>query len=670
MAPALHIDFETRSTLELPVVGVDVYSKHPTTDAWCMSWVLGNDPDVELWRMGERLDDNVIAHVTTGGIVVGHNVAFELAIWNNVMVPHYGWPPLKPEQCRCTMAMAYAMALPGSLEKAAAAVGIQEQKDTAGGRLMLQMSRPRAFAEDGSPIWWDEAEKLAKLYDYCKQDVRVERELDKRLMQLSSSEQAIWLLDYKINNRGVYVDRPAIEAAIKVVQYEADRHNVAIREVTGNYVGFTSEVTRLTEWVRSRGVAVEGLAKADVLDALKLDGLPDDVRRALLIRQEAGKTSTAKLAKMLSSHSTDGRLKGMFAYHGAGTGRWAGRKVQLHNLPRPKLTQDEIEDVLDELPEIVAERGAGYAATWIDNLYGSPLDVFSWALRGLLTAAPGHDLIGGDFANIEGRVLAWLAGEQWKLDAFRSYDEGTGPDLYLLAYAKGFHKTIDEAKPFRQVGKVMELALGFQGGVGAFQQMAKTYNVVVPDAQADQLKNAWRGIHPAIVQFWYDIENAAMDAMYGNGATFSAGAPGRQVTFKQSGSFLWCRLPSGRVLCYPYPKIKNRETPWGEMKPQIHYMTVDGVSNKWVETHTYGGKLAENCTQAVARDLLAAAMLRVEAAGCPIVLHVHDEIVGEIKETTPARAIDEFKRLMAETPAWASGLPVAVEAFRRRRYGK
>ncbi len=663
------LDLETRSALDLKVVGVDVYARHPSTDVLIASYKIDDGP-VRRWTRGQRAPADLLDHVENGGTVDAWNAAFELAIWQHVLRARKGWPELKPEQCRCTMARSYAMAMPGALENAAPAAGISEQKDAAGKRLMLQMCKPRTINPDGTYVWWETPEQMDRLGAYCDTDVLTEDSMGHRLMQLSASEQAIWLLDQKINNRGVYVDRPAIEAAIKVVQYEADRHNVAIREVTGNYVGFTSEVARLTEWVRSRGVAVEGLAKADVLDALKLDGLPDDVRRALLIRQEAGKTSTAKLAKMLSSLSADGRLKGMFAFHGAGTGRWAGRKVQLHNLPRPKLTQDEIEDVLDELPAIVAERGAGYAATWIDNLYGSPLDVFSWALRGLLTAAPGFDLIGGDFANIEGRVLAWLAGEQWKLDAFRAYDEGTGPDLYLLAYSKGFHTTIDAAKPFRQVGKVMELALGFQGGVGAFQQMAKTYNVVVSDAQADQLKNAWRGIHPAVVQFWYDLEQASMDAMYGNGQPFSAGAPGRQVTFKQSGSFLWCRLPSGRVLCYPYPKVKAIETPWGEMKPQIHYMTVDGVSNKWTETHTYGGKLAENVTQAVARDLLAAAMLRVEAAGCPIVLHVHDEIVGEIKETTPARAIDEFKRLMAETPPWASGLPVAVEAFRRRRYGK
>ncbi|SOD41355.1 DNA polymerase [Nitrosovibrio sp. Nv4] len=686
MSEALHVDFETRSTIELPAVGIDIYSRHPDTDVWCMAYCLGAG-DVQIWRMGEPFGEFanftgfVAMHVQSGGIVMAHNAAFELAIWNNIMVPRYGWPELKPEQVRCTMAMAYSMALPGSLEKAAAAVGISEQKDMKGSRLMMQMCRPRQMPEDPKGQggtwahekihWWDEPEKLETLYAYCKQDVRVERELEKRVLQLSDSEQKLWALDYKINNRGVYVDKPAIEAAIRVVEYEQKRLAVAIRETTGNAVSVPSEVAALTRWVAANGVEVGSLAKADILDLLALDTLPEKVRKALSIRQEYAKSSTAKLKSMLSAISHDGRVKNILQYHGAGTGRWAGRRIQPQNMPRPKLSQEEIDEVLEFLPRLNPEA----AIQRIELLYGPAMSVISDCLRGMITAAPGHELIAADFANIEGRVLAWLAGEEWKLNAFREYDAGIGPDLYILTYAKSFgldHKTINKKDPRRQVGKVEELAFGFGGGVGAWRTMEKAYNPPkMSDDEVDDIKNRWREAHPRIKQYWYDLENAATDAVMNPGHTLTAGPKGREIKFKVKGSFLFCQLPSKRVLTYPYPKLKPKETPWGAMKECVHYMTVDGTTNKWVETHTYGGKISENVTQALARDVLAEAIVRLEETNLPVILHVHDEAVIEIPdEYATDGMLDAVNEHMAKTPSWAEGLPVAVEGWRGKRYRK
>jgi DNA polymerase len=661
VAVKLHCDFETRSCADLKVVGLDNYARDPSTDVWCMGYSF-SDGGVQLWTPDapDAPHSTMLAYVKKGGLVYAHNAAFELAIWNNICVPRYGWPPLQPSQMRCTMAMAYAMALPGSLEKAAAAVGIPEQKDLAGSRLMLQMAKPRT--ED--PLtWWDEPEKVDQLGRYCAQDVRVERELEKRLMPLSQDEQALWVLDQTINGRGVQIDTPSATAALKIVESEKQRLDKEMRDATGNFVSVCSEVKRIGDWLRLQGLELPGLAKADVLDALSLDALTPACRRVLLLRQEAGKTSTAKLKAMLEAASArDGRVRGTMQYHGAGTGRWAGRRIQPHNMPRPIFKHKEIEDAIDHFssPE---------AADFLTVFYGSPLSVVSSSLRSLICAAPGRDLLAADFSNIEGRGLAWLAGDERKLKRFRDFDAGTGPDIYKVAAAAIMAKPLSSITDGeRQIGKVAELACGYQGGVGAFQTMAKGYNVKVSDEAAERAKQGWRAAHPDIVNYWWRLEEAAVNAVSNPGCAYSAGPAARAVTFKVSGSFLWCRLPSRRVLCYPYPSLKEKETPWGGMKDQVHYMTVDGLSNKWVETNTYGGKLAENVTQAVCRDLLVAAIRSAEASGYPVVLHVHDEVVAEVPKDFGS--LQEFEAICSVAPPWADGLPVVAKGYRGTRYRK
>ncbi|MCO5761904.1 MAG: DNA polymerase, partial [Chromatiaceae bacterium] len=332
-----------------------------------------------------------------------------------------------------------------------------------------------------------------------------------------------------------------------------------------------------------------------------------------------------------------------------------GRRIQVQNFPRGSLTPLQVEDAIFNLQR----------PDYLDMMYGSPLDVISSCLRGMIVAAPGNELVAADFNAIEARVLAWLAGQESVLEIFRTHGK-----IYEHAAAGIYSKPMEEVtKAERQIGKVAVLALGYQGGVGAFQSMARIYGVKMADTEADKIKTAWRETHPRITHYWHDLESAAINAVE-LGCVCKAGAKDRQVAFKKDGSFLWCRLPSGRVLCYPYPTVKQVEVPWGGTKPALFYWCVNGTTNKWKETSTYGGSLAENVTQAVARDLLADAIVRLEHNQYPVVMHVHDEVVVEVPADAPADTVEKIETLISQTPAWAKGLPVSAEGWRGRRYRK
>ena len=346
----IHIDFETRSTVDLRKTGADVYARHPSTEVLCVGLSKDGGKVIVLSQDGLQdffSEDQMRRH---GDVTfVAHNAPFELAIWNHVCVPKYGWAPITADRFVCTMAMAYAMALPGSLEGAAAATGISKQKDLAGGRVMQQLCKPRDYDDSGNPVWWDETEfedKYQKLYDYCRTDVEVERELFHRLLELSGEERSTWLLDYKINQRGVYVDLGAAKSALAIVEVEQKRLNLKMREITKGAVATCTAAKQLADWINWRGVQVDGVAKAEVTDLLnERENLPDDVVLALKTRQEAAKSSTAKLNALVLGACEDGRMRGLHQYHGASTGRWAGRRFQTQNLPRPSMPQDEIDEV-------------------------------------------------------------------------------------------------------------------------------------------------------------------------------------------------------------------------------------------------------------------------------------------------------------------------------------
>lgn len=670
----------------MKVAGLHKYCEDPTTEIICVGYAF--DDEVPVVCRPHHLPAHVKSHIHRGGPIVAHNATFEFHVWNAMARnSHKTFLPMDWTQLNCTMARAYAMGLPGSLANAAAAVGLDTRKDMAGQRLMLQMSKPRRTA-DGSVVWWEEDEQLQRLFEYCGQDIAVTQALDKRLLNLNPAERDVWLTDFHINNHGIQVDVESAERALRIVETEQKRLNDEMRAVTGNAVCTYTAAAQLKDWLESVGVSTEGVAKYDVTELLNRTDLSAPVRRALQIRQEGSKSSTAKLKSILNRACSDERVRGGYQYHGATTGRWAARGVQTQNLPKPRVEQRAIDETFAYLS----------GSNWVPKeLADSPIQIISDCLRGFFIAAPGMELFTADFAAIEARVLAWLAGQEDVLEEFR----GRGK-IYEKAASSIYQVPVDSVtKEQRQIGKVAVLALGYQGGVNAFQAMAKGYGVRVAkdtaralwwaatDDRKDRarwgweergkksgipkdewvgcelIKLAWREANPKIVDYWARIESAAVEATRFKGRKCMVGE-NPDITFVFKGSFLFCRLPSGRVMSYPYPEVKQTRTPWDSERPLLHYKTE--YQHQWTTQTAYGGFLVENITQAVARDILADTMTRLSDSAYHIVLHAHDEVVCEVPEG--ATHFDAFLKLVAKVPQWATGLPIHVEGWRGKRYRK
>lgn len=349
MFKTLSIDFETQSKADLKVVGLHVYARDPSTKILCMGYAFDEQP-VKIWKRGESLPKEIAEHVSAGREVSGHNVTFEREIWNTIGVMQHGWPELSIEQLNCTMACSYAMGLPASLDNASKAVGLEIKKDMEGSKVMIRIATARPDGTLHTPETYPEGFEI--LYKYCMQDVEVERGLRKRILPLSPKEKQIWVLDQKINNRGIGIDVEAVKAALAVIEVETERLNAEIKKATNGVVERCTNAQQLTNYLNVLGFKTEGVAKSDILALLSRNDLPPNIRKALLLRQEAAKSSTAKLVKMLEGLSSDNRVKGCFQYHGAATGRFSGRRVQFQNMPRPKSKQSEIEKVFEILKTV------------------------------------------------------------------------------------------------------------------------------------------------------------------------------------------------------------------------------------------------------------------------------------------------------------------------------
>jgi len=649
----IYIDFETRSEVDIRKSGSWVYSVHPSTEILCLAVKLNENP-VELLQKGsirpytpEGHSLGLTTKIEQGELVEAHNAFFEKAIWQNIMVKRYGWPEIKPEQWRCSASSAAYHALPRSLGGAGKTLGLSTIKDDEGKRVMMQLAKPRPK----SKIFYEKSEhpeKFETLYNYCKSDVESEYAIAKRLGDLPEKELEIWQLDQKINMRGVPIDIEAVNCALKILSEYSDTLNSEIAIITEGVITTIGQRDKIIAWAESRGETLTGLTKDEVVKALP--NIKDaKVKRLLEIRQGLSKTSTAKYEAMKNSTASDGRIRDVLMYHGASTGRWTGKLVQFQNLPR-----GNIKDMGTAI-ELIKQGSVGK----IELLTGNVMGFMSSAIRGMVKAPEGKHFLVADFAAIEARVLGWLAGSELMLNQFRK-----GEDLYKHMASNIYKVDVTEVTPEqRQLGKAAILGAGYGMGPAKFYETCLSWGIKIHESLAQTAIATYRATYHQVRKLWQDQEKAARTAVR-TGKKITAG---KTIWFVKD-DFLKCQLPSGRCLHYYKPELREKETKWG-MAIELSYMAEK--MGKAFRNGTYGGKLVENITQAVARDLMAEAMVRIEGGGFEIVLSVHDELIVEYPlDTIRQRPLENFCELMSQTPEWATDCPIEAEGWSGINYKK
>ena len=642
MAKILGIDLETYSDVDLGNCGVYRYVEGDF-HILLFAYAFDDDP-VQIIDLacGEELPQEVVDAIFDPDIIkVAWNAQFE-----RTCLSHYFGMQLSPDSWRCSMVHAASLALPLKLKTAAEVMKTGEQKDRAGEDLIKYFSVPcKPTKTNGGRtrnLPEHAPEKWQMFKDYCLQDVRTERDIRKRLEQfpLLDHEWDFYHMDQRINDRGILIDRNLVEQAITCDLMLSDEMTKRAYALTG--LENPNSVSQLKGWLEERGIPVDSLGKKDVaalITDLDKNSADQEALDMMKLRLQMAKSSVKKYQAADRYICRDGRAHGLFQFSGANrTQRWAGRGIQLQNLPQNHIS------TLDEARELL-KMGC---FDMLEVIYGNTPDILSQLLRTMLIAKPGHQFIVADFSAIEARVLAWLAGEQWRIEAFNR-----GDDIYCASASQMFGVPVVKHGvngELRQKGKVAELACGYGGASGALISMG-ALDMGLTEDELPGLIDDWRNSNPHIVQFWWDVERAAVDTIKDR----QDRKVGR-VGFQFYSNTLWLVLPSGRKLAYIKPKmLPNR---FGRMAVTYEGL---GQNNKWGRGETYSGKLVENITQATARDLLAEAMWRMEKAGLDIVGHVHDEVILEVP--TGSVIVDEVVRIMSVNPAWADGLPLNAAGY-------
>lgn len=644
----LAIDIETFSSADLLKGGVYKYVESPDFDILLFAYSF-DGADVEIIDLTvDELPENLIEVLTDSRILkTAHNANFE-----RTCLQKYLGIELSPDQWSCTMAVASMVGLPLSLDAVAKALNLEQQKDATGKSLIRYFCLPcKPTKVNGSRIRnhpQDDPEKWEKFKHYCMQDVRTEQAIRKRInwFTVPDSEIKLWQLDQRINDKGILLDPTLVNRAIAMDLEYNDKLVIEAIQLTG--LDNPNSVSQLKKWMQEAiGEEVETLSKNSIPELLKKT---DDkiVKRVLHIRQEMSRTSVKKYKAMEAAICADMRVRGLLQYYGANrTGRWAGRLVQVQNLP-----QNHLPDL--ELARSLVRDGD---TELVDMAFGNVPDTLSQLIRTSFVAPPGHRFIIADFSAIEARVIAWLAGEQWRLQVFNTHGK-----IYEASASQMFKVPIQDIKKgsdLRQKGKVSELALGYQGGPNALITMG-ALKMGLKEEELPMLVRMWRNANKAIVAFWNTVQDAAITCVRDN--TLEKIQHG--ISFFMERGVLFIELPSKRRLAYLRPKLVNSK--FGGMA--LTYEGMSQTTKQWTRQDTYGGKLVENIVQAVARDCLADAMLRLDAAGYNEVMHVHDEIVME--EPYGKGSLEEVNKIMGTTIPWAKGLPLKADSYECEFYKK
>ena len=656
----LSIDIETRSSEEIGKTGLYKYAQSPDFEILLFAYQLDEEPvEVVDLKMGERIPSAIVKALEDPAVCKhAYNAAFE---WYCLNRAGYRTPL---EQWRCTMAHGLYCGYTAGLDATGKAIGLPQdkQKLAVGKALIRYFCVPcKPTKNNGGRGWnepWHAPEKWELFKEYCGQDVVTEKEIQRRLelFPVPGEEWKQWRMDVRMNAFGVRVDRELIDGVLRINERsEAELTEEAVR-ITG--LENPNSVAQLKRWLEGRlgvGNELPDLAKETVSTLLSRTDLPPEVRRVLEIRQQLGKTSIKKYVAMEAARCEDDRIRGLTQYYGANrTGRWAGRLVQMQNLPRNYIK------TLDYARKLA--KAGNFEGLRL--LYGNVPDTLSQLIRTAFLPSEGRKFVVADFSAIEARVIAWLAGEQWVNEVFATHGK-----IYEATASQMFHVPIEriaKGNPeyaLRQKGKVATLALGYQGGTSALIAMG-ALNMGLTEEELPDIVARWRGANKQICALWYAVENAALAAMR------TAQPQGiRGLIFTLEGdliygqTFLTVRLPSGRKLYYPKPFLKENQ--FG--KEAIHYYTVGQQTRKWEITSTYGGKMTENIVQAIARDCLAVTLDRIAAKGLQVVFHVHDEVIIDAPmETT----VEEICGLMAEPIPWAPGLVLKGAGFESNYYMK
>ena len=674
----MNVDIETYSDVDLPKAGVYAYAASPAFEILLIGYCIDNGP-VEVVDLtdpddpGSKLQEFMALITDPDCIKTAYNANFErtcLAAWMGKEMP--------PEQWRCTAVHAATLGLPAGLGPAGAVLGLPEdkQKDKIGKSLIQYFCKPckptKANGGRTRNLPEHDPEKWKLFVEYNRQDVVTERAIREKLLpyRIPEEEQRLWALDQRMNDMGIRVDLHLVDNLLAYDKIYQEKLVDEAKRITG--LQNPNSLTQLKQWLLDRfGLKADSITK-DTLPVLmeELKDEPDGLRM-LRIRAELGKTSTKKYAAMKNAVCPDGRLRGILQFYGANrTGRWAGRIVQVHNLP-----QNKIPDI-----GLARELAAAGDFEFMQGLFdeGIPF-IFSQLVRTAFIPSEGCTFIVADFSAIEARVVAWLAGEAWVLDAFRA-----GKDIYCETASRMYHVPVEKHganSHLRQKGKIATLACGYQGGVGAMKAMDKSGTI--PKEEMQGIVDDWRKANGRIVKLWYDYEAAVSAAIERRGKvrrcvrvpaenmaereyaagtdavrSYSRAEGAPDIVFEYKKGNLFVKLPSGRKLCYWNARLDDSD----DWKPHICYDGMDQTTKTWGTKETYGGKIVENITQAVARDCLAVIMQRVAAAGYDIVMHVHDEIICDVPAGSQ-KDLDRILQLMSAPIGWAPGLPLKGDGY-------